>query len=370
MTEMDRIPLFKVFMAPGVGALVAQTLDSGYVGQGPRVEEFEARLQEALDLPRRPLTVCSGTAGLDLIWHLLGIGPGSEVITTPMTCTATNTNLVTRGARIVWADVDPWTGLIDPMDVAHKVTKKTKAIVAVDWAGRICDYESLKVHWIPVVEDAAHALLATRGGQQVGRCGGDLVMWSFQAIKHLTTVDGGAVLVPESQHARARLLRWYGLDRTKGDSFRCSQDIQEAGYKYHMNDVAATIGLANLPMAEWVVMRHRQNAEALDDALSSVPGITLPPRDPGSSWWVYCVQVDDPVGFMAYLDAAGIASNPVHARNDKHRAFQFPSGPLPGVDQFSSHEVAIPVGWWLTEEDLFRIVTAARSWSMKEGKKP
>lgn len=357
-----KVPLFKVFMSDEAKRLAIDVLSSGYVGQGSKVDEFEARLKSFLDLPRAPVTVCSGTVGLDLIWHLLNLRAGDEVISTPMTCSATNVNLVTRGVKIVWADVDPVTGLIDPEDVACKVSTRTRAIVAVDWAGRVCDYRALKRHGVPVVEDAAHSLLSTRGGEQIGRCGGDYVMWSFQAIKHLTCCDGGAILVPESQDARARLLRWYGFDRTKGDSFRCSQDISEAGYKYHMNDLSAAVGLGNLPWAEWVVGEHRKNAAHYHDALSGLRRVAPPPPDDGCSWWIYCVLAEDQKGLIRHLASRGIAASPVHSRNDRFSAFDFPRGPLPGVDRFCSTEVAIPVGWWLTRNDLDLVVEAVREW--------
>lgn len=356
------IPLFKVFMAPDAAERVRTTLESGYVGQGPRVDEFEAELQNKLALPRRPITVSTGTHALDLAWHMIGIGPGDSVISTPETCTATNTNLVTRGARITWADVDPDTGLIDPKDVARKVTSSTKAIVAVDWAGRVCNYPALKSFGVPVVEDAAHAFMAHGVGAA------DYTMWSFQAIKHMTTVDGGALQVPEDQDGRARLLRWYGLDRTKGESFRCAQNIQEAGYKYHMNDVAASIGLANIQHSESIVAKHRANAAFYGEAFRDLRShVYAPPPDPGSSWWLYCLLADDQAGFIRYLAEHGIAASPVHARNDKHDAFSAASEPadLPGVTSFSTREVAIPVGWWVTEEDRQRIADAVCAWAKR-----
>lgn len=338
-------------MSPEAGLAAARVLRSGYVGQGDVVERFEAALQRALDAPVPPLTVNNCTSALDLALHLIGVSPGDEVISTPMTCTATNTVIVRRGAAIVWADVDPVSGLVDPADVARKITAKTRAVMAVDWAGRACDYPALRALGVPVVEDAAHAYLAKRNGASIARAGGDYVCWSFQAIKHLTCGDGGALLAPPEQMERGRLLRWYGLDRRSDKSFRCAQNITEAGYKYHMNDIAASVGLANLPVAADAVARHRANAAYYRGAICERPGICLPTPDPGSAWWLYTLLVDERERFMAYLADRGVESSPVHARNDRHDAFRFPNGPLPGVDSFAGREVAIPVGWWLTGED-------------------
>jgi len=358
------IPLFKVRMAPEAKELVAQVLDSGYVGQGPKVEEFEQKFAELVDAPHDVLTVNSGTSAIELALHLIGVGPGDEVITTPMTCTASNSGLVTRGAIPVWADVDPVTGLIDAASIGKRMSRKTKAIIAVDWAGEPCDYEALKAFGVPVIEDAAHALLATSHGKSIARVGGDYVCWSFQAIKHLTTGDGGALLVPAQQVERARLLRWYGLDRRSSASFRCEQNIKEVGYKFHMNDVAAAIGLANLPLARDTVEAHRRNADVYCEELGNL-GKRRPTPSRRSAWWLYTLLVDNPSTFIAFMKQNNIDTSPVHTRNDKHIAFRRHSefrGELPGVDAFASHEVAIPVGWWLTKTELDHIVNCVHKW--------
>lgn len=349
------IPLFKVAMSPEAPAHVAEVLQSGYIGQGEQGEAFEHALQGLLGTPEPPLTVNSCTSAIDLALHLIGVGPGDAVITTPVTCTATNSPIVNRGAVPVWADVDPHTGLIDPADVARKITPRTKAIMAVDWGGVTCDYAVLKDFGIPVIQDAAHSLTAGIGG--------DYVCWSFQAIKHLTTGDGGALWCPQDQLERARLLRWYGLDRRSKADFRCEQDITEVGYKFHMNDIAAAIGLANIGQVPEQIAATRFNAAEYNHRLPGLPGIELPRWDERSPYWLYTLLVEDRAGFIAYLADHGIASSPVHARNDKHSGFSYPNGPLPGVDHFASRNVAIPVGWWLTSEERQQIIRTVRLWA-------
>jgi perosamine synthetase len=359
---MERVRLFRVFMNPEAILTVGKTLLSGFTGQGPRVEEFEERLMILLQTPRRPLTTCSCTAALDLAYHLVGAGPGKTIVTTPQTCCATNNPAAVRGAGIVWADVDPVTGLIDPRSVAERAREDTVAVVAVDWGGRLCDYEALRKVGLPVIRDAAHSILAGRGTHT-----GDYNCWSFQAIKHLNCGgDGGCILVPEDQYERARLLRWYGLDRTKGSSFRCSQNIEEIGMKSHMNDVAASIGIANLAKVADVVMAHRQNAAWYDEHLAEhSPRFRKPPFCVDCDWWIYTALVDDQAGFIRFLDERGIEGSPVHSRNDRHPGFrrvEVDPAPLPGLDEFSSHEVAIPVGWWLIPEDRERVRKAVEEW--------
>jgi dTDP-4-amino-4,6-dideoxygalactose transaminase len=361
------IPLFKVSMSAEAKELVGEVLDSGYIGQGAKVEQFEKQFAELAEAPHEVLTVNSCTSAIDLALHLIGVGPGDEVITTPMTCTASNSAVVTRGSTPVWADVDPTTGLIDPASVHRQLTRKTKAIIAVDWAGEPCDYAELKSYGVPVIEDAAHALLATIGGQPIARVGGDYVAWSFQAIKHLTTGDGGALLAPAHQIERARLLRWYGLDRKSSANFRCEQNIREVGYKYHMNDIAAAIGLANLPTAKAVVDRHRHNAAIYAEAFEGFGGRGRAPRaSKQSSWWLYTLLVDSPQVFVSFMKSEGIEASPVHARNDKHTAFlrvaERRGETLRGVDLFAGHEVAIPVGWWIRDHDVQHIIATVRRW--------
>lgn len=344
------IPLFKVAMSPVAGVMAERTLLSGYIGQGPRVEEFEDRLQDVLGLARRPVTVNSATSAIDLALELLGVGHGDYVITTPMTCSATNSPAVKRGAKLVWADVDSRTGLIDPESVSRLVGRVTlpKAIIAVDWAGRLCDYKALRSFGIPVIQDAAHTFGAT---------GGDLTVYSFQAIKHLTTGDGGALLVPGHLYERAKLLRWYGLDRESRQSFRCEQDILEVGFKYHMNDIAASIGLANLPLALENLEKGRDNAAYLSMEL----GVEY---DPEAHYWFFPYLVDDQRGFEQAMKDRGVAVSQVHARNDHHSGFMAAEAVnqirRPGLDLFASRQIALPCGWWLAREDLDHIVKSVK----------
>lgn len=364
---MIDIPLFKVRMAEGAERRVAGVLASGYIGQGERCEEFERAFGELVGAPEPPLLVNSCTSAIDLALHLCGGNAyrGECVISTPITCTATNSPPALRGYDILWADVDPTTGNIDPASVAAILAKghNVRAILAVNWGGRPFD-PAILGHGLPVIEDAAHGPF---GGNR-----GDYVCWSFQAIKHLTTGDGGALLAPWQEMERARLLRWYGLDRRSKADFRCAQDIQEIGYKYQSNDLAAAIGLANIQSAEWSVARSRQNAEWYTRALAGVPGVTLAPFDPAASYWIYTILVDDRASFSASLGRRGIATSQVHARNDKHSAFKGASltpVPLPGVDHFDAHQVAIPNGWWVGEEERQHIAAAIYAWAEERGRR-
>ena len=164
------IPLFKVFMPESVMEPLRKVLLSGYIGEGPRVEEFERQLAPWFN--NNVLTVNNGTSALQLALRLANVSYGDEVVSTAMTCSATNEPILAMGARIIWADIDPWTGNINPEDVAAKITPKTKAIMCVHWGGYPCDLDELNAiaaeHGIKLIEDACHAFGSTYRGKPIG----------------------------------------------------------------------------------------------------------------------------------------------------------------------------------------------------------
>lgn len=370
------IPLFSVYMSSGTTSAVSQTLSSGQLAQGPRVDEFEEHLRSCLRIDHRAdlVTVNSGTSALDLAIELAGVHKGNYVISTPMTCVATNIALARMKANILWADVDPRTGLILTESIEailRSIHTIPRAIITVDWAGASCDYDSIRsiCEDIPIIEDAAHAFGASYKNKSLANAGGDYVAWSFQAIKHLTTGDGGCLRVPIECADRARRLRWFGYDRTQNVDFRTAQDLEELGFKYHMNDVAATIGISNLSGIEGVLKSHRANAVALTKMLSGhVPEKSIPMASEESSWWLYTIRCKQRAEMVAHLKSKGIQSSPVHRRNDEYTAVKACSQwivPHPGLDEFSSTELAIPVGWWLNEESLARVADAVKSFDWR-----
>ncbi|QFZ21230.1 DegT/DnrJ/EryC1/StrS family aminotransferase [Saccharothrix syringae] len=369
------IPLFKVSMSDAAPAEVEKVLLSGFVGQGPKVDEFERALAARIGNPRLA-TVNSATSGLHLALHLVTGGPGGpggEVLTTPMTCSATNWPILANGLKIKWVDVDPGTMNVDLDDLARKISPATKAIVLVHWSGYPVDLARLRAvldqaeqafGFRPVViEDCAHSWGATFQGEPLGNHG-NIAVFSFQAIKHLTCGDGGLMVLPDEElRRRARLLRWYGIERETNARFMFKNDIPEYGFKFHMNDINASIGLANLDLADANLRRHRENAAHFDAHLADVPGLELTERsaDREPSFWIYTVKVDDRDGFMRKMDEAGVMVSQVHERNDVYSGVREFATLLPGLDSVSERMVSIPVGWWLTEDDRDHIVSTIRS---------
>lgn len=349
------IDLFKVSMSEDVMDYVKPILHSGYIGEGSEVVAFENDLARNLNSPWQPISTNSCTSAINLVLLELGVGPGDEVITTPMTCVATNNSILLLGARPIWADVEEETGLIKEEEVKKLITKRTKAIIAVDWTGRRCNYPELKKYGIPVIQDASHGVYFD------SHYCGDYVCLSFGPIKHLTCGDGGAIFTPHNQES-LRKLRWYGLDRTSSQDFRCSQNIEKVGSKFHMNNINAAIGRANLKNLLKNVRKHKSNAIYLYDNINDGLEIT-PYFSHNSDYWVFPLNI--PQGrdrFIEYLQKSQITASRVHARNDKHTAFNYPGQALPGVDEFDFTQVNIPCGWWVTTEELEYMVRVINSW--------
>ena len=400
----ETIPLFKVFMSPTAKEKVGEVLDSGYIGQGPKVDEFEKQIGDYFG-NSRVVTTNAGTSALHLALHLLkkpkkdwyedvfegvafvhhnwpGIEDGDEVLATPLTCTASNWPIVANNLKIKWVDIDPTTLNMDLEDLERKMTPKTKAIMGVHWGGYPLDLDEIrnirarfrKEHgWAPaLIEDGAHSFGTKYKGKYLGNHG-NFVMNSLQAIKHITSVDGGLLYCPHDElYERAKLLRWYGIDRNpKGRTdFRCEADIAEWGFKFHMNDVCAAVGMENFKHMDELVGKHKSNAAYYDEHLQNVDGVTLLKREEGfeSAFWIYSILVDDRPSFYEYMKKCNIMVSQVHERNDKHSCMAEFKTELPNLEKTIGHVVSIPVGWWVTEEQRQYIVDCITKWKSEISK--
>lgn len=328
-------------------------LYSGQISEGAPVAEFERAFGEFIAQPN-VLSFYSGTAALHSALVLAGVRQGDDVISTPMTAEPTNLAILHAGGHVVWADVDQTNGNIDPASVEQCITSRTRAIMAVHYGGIPVALERLRAvamrAGIPVIEDAAHALGARYAGQPIG-AHSEYVMYSLQAIKHLTTVDGGMLVCRNaSDLPRGRRFRWFGMDRS---AQRTELDISDIGWKYHMNNVNATIGLVQLAHIQWIIDRHKENGRWFDNALAGIGGIELLSWDPAAepSYWFYTVLSDRRDDLASMLTKRGIGNSLAHKRNDLHSIFSDSHRDLPGLDVFYSRMLHIPCGWWVTDED-------------------
>lgn len=358
------IPLFKVHTPPAIDEPLIATLHSGYITQGPRVEEFEGRVAQFLGT-EHVVALNSGTSALTLALRLAGVGPGDEVISTAMTCTATNLPVLSLGGTLLFADADPISGNISAESIEKLITPKTKAILFVDWGGMPADLDEImgvaRAHDLKVVEDAAHAFGAEYKGKKVGQIA-DFTCFSLQAIKHITTGDGGLLTCLDSaDYERARTLRWFGIKRD-GDSLdsRIDQDIVEWGYKFHMNDLNAAIGIVQMDFVEQVLRNHRKHAAVYDDALDKYFVRQTQGTDRVSAYWLYTLLLPSKVErdqFKAFATERGVQVSEVHKRNDKYTVFKdVKTAGLDGVDYFSDRMICIPVHWGLSIMELQQII--------------
>jgi dTDP-4-amino-4,6-dideoxygalactose transaminase len=374
---MFNYPLFKVNLNQ-VEALknLTSVFASGFINEGEQVIELEKRLSEFLEVSNLTL-MNSCTSALTTALRIIGVGKGDEVISTAMTCVATNTPIINMGARLVWADIDPDTGMISAEDVEKLITPKTKAIMIVDWAGTPADLRSFQriseKYSLPVIQDAAHAFGARYEGRPISDFT-DFTCYSFQAIKHFTTGDGGALICRRTEdHLLSKKLKWFGYDRDavkdakgewKGQKWDADIFAEEVGYKFNLNNMAAAVGLANLPNMKSVLEKHRGNAELLHFLLSKHSRVHLmrSPEDALSSFWVFTLRLKvtekqrDSV--MANLNSKGIGAGLVHLPNNRYSAFQEFHRDLPNTELFSSTQISLPCGWWLESEDIQAIADA------------
>ncbi len=359
------IPLVKTLLPEKTLLLprLEEVLYSGYISQGKVVDQFEEEFSKFIG-NKNCLSVNSGSSALHIALILAGVKAGDEVISTPITAEPTNTVIAQTGAKIVWADIDLNTGNMCPEDAEKKISNKTKAIMVVDYAGIPVDIKQFqeleKKYNIPVIEDAAHALGATYNGERLGNHF-RYTTFSFQAIKHLTTVDGGMVCIKDDdEFEKAKQIRWFGI--RKGVS-RLENNIQIQGYKYHMNNVNATIGLVQLENFEEIITKYINNGKYFDTELKGVSGVELMDYYSSSqpSYWLYTMKVARRSDFINVMVENGIMASELHKRNDLHSIFHNSKCQLPNVNQFEKKWIHIPCGWWVTKSDREKIVSVIKN---------
>jgi dTDP-4-amino-4,6-dideoxygalactose transaminase len=335
-----------------------EVLYSGYVAQGDIVEEFERKFEEYIG-GGHTLSLNSGTAALHIALILAGVSEGDEVISTAMTAEPTNVAIKMVGAKVRWADVDSATGNISPDAIEKAINSKTKAIIVVDYAGIPVNVQRIQEisekYNIPIIEDAAHALGAKYNGKKTGNHF-PFTVFSFQAIKHLTTIDGGALQIQDDNlYERGKRIRWFGLDKKLS---RMDNDIKEQGFKYHMNNVNATIGLIQLENIEQLIEKYIENGKYLDEQLKAIKGIELIKYYPNSepSYWLYTLKVENREKFIKMMADNEIMASELHKRNDLHTYLNDLPTELPNLDLFYSKMVHIPCGWWVNKDDCDKMI--------------
>ncbi len=351
--------------------LVNDVLRSGFISAGRMADEFERQLSRQLGLVN-PVTLNSGTSALYLAPALAGVGPGDEVIIPPQTFIATGLVVMMHYAKPVFADIQYKTGNIDPDSVRRKITEKTKAVIPVHWGGYPCDVDEISQianeYNLAVIEDAAHAFGATYKGKPIGSIS-RFTAFSFQAIKHLTTGDGGALCcLNEDGYYQAKRRRWFDIDRDTAKPSIIGEreyDATQVGYKLHLNDIAAAIGLGNLEDFPLNLKRRREIAARYRNELKNVSGLQLLDykEDRESAYWLFTVLVERREDFIRTLKSRNVPASVVHLRIDKNSIFGEITARLLNQEKFNEHQVSIPVHEALTDEDVNLILdTIKKGW--------
>jgi dTDP-4-amino-4,6-dideoxygalactose transaminase len=373
-----QINLFKVFMSKDVLQPLNEILMSGFITQGPQVEKFEESLVKYFG-NKNILTLNSATSGLTLALRLLinkddesewpGFDIKEDIVLSPaLTCFATNASILANNCNINWIDSDNNTANVSIDDIRNKLNKNTKVIFIVHWGGYPVDLNSLKnlqeEHYAKygyrfrIIEDCAHAFGASYQEKKLGNHG-NICVFSLQAIKHLTTGDGGLIILPDEKlYERAKLIRWFGIDRDKRNynrkDFRMENDIMEWGYKFHMNDINATIGLYNLPYIDGLLEKNKNNYNYIYENLKEVKDVILFENKPDrvNSAWLFTMRVLKKSLFIDKMKEYGIATSQVHNRNDLNTCVSDFKCELPNISELEKELICIPVGWWLEKDDL------------------
>jgi perosamine synthetase len=349
---MQKINFLNTYIDETALKNVTETIASTFVSEGKVVKEFEGRLEQELGL-NNLFTVNSGTSALHLSLVLAGVSHGDEVIIPAQTFIATGLAVLMQRAIPVFADIDYSDGNIDPVSIEKLITSKTKAIIPVHWAGRPCRMDEItaiaKKNNIAVIEDAAHALGATYKGQNIGNIS-EYTCFSFQAIKHLTTGDGGAITCNNKEkYLEGKRRRWFGLDRLNSKVSSLGErdcDVTELGFKYHLNDLSASLGLANLPGLKKRLSKRAAIVEKYDEAVRENAYLTNLNRSDDvctSAHWLYGILASNREEFIAYMKEKEIPVSVVHQGIDRFSIFKDFKRELPIQRKFDENQIHLPL---------------------------
>ena len=372
MTEAVReIPLSRPWIDEREEVLVLEVLRSGRLSLGPWIERFEEMLAERVGAPYAA-AVSSGTAGLHLLCHIAGLGPGDEVITSPLSFVASANCFILEGATPVFADVDPRTLNLDPAAVEAAITERTRAIVAVDMFGYPCELDELRAiaerHGLVVIEDAAEALGAEYKGRPIGAHGLSAV-FGFYPNKQMTTGEGG-VVVTHSEDVRRQVVSLRNQGRSYGEGGGWFHHVR-VGLNYRWTDVQAALGIAQLEKLDRILELRAAAARRYDELLDELGGIEAPTPDDSAhrrSWFVYVVKLDpdlDRDGVMSALRREGVSTAEyvpcVHLQPYMRERYGFGEGLCPIAEDVAGRTLALPFFTQIDARDQERVVDVLRT---------
>lgn len=371
---------FLPFALPDIGEAeieeVVQALRSGWITTGPRTKEFERRLGEYVGA-RHAIAVNSCTGALHLALAAIGIGPGDEVITSPLTFCSTANVILHLGGTPVFADIGEDYN-IDPAEIERRITSRTRAILPVHYSGQPCNMDRIlacaREHNLPVIEDAAHAIGAKYRDRMIGILG-DVTAFSFYAIKNITTAEGGMITTEDDDLAeRMRLLSLHGISKDAWKRYTSEgswyYEVVYPGYKYNMTDIQAAMGIHQLAKLEQYLAIRSRYAAWYTDAFGEMPEIQTPIVNGGGRhvWHLYVIQLVlerltiNRAQFIEALHAENIGTSvhfiPVHLHPYYRQTFGYKRGDFPNTERIYDRIVSLPLYPKMTEEDVGDVIAA------------
>ena len=352
--------LFYPYVSKKSANNIKKKLSGRWLGQGPMVDKFENDFRKKFAKNYSVVATGSGTDSLHLAYILAGLKKGDEVITTIFTCTATNIPMLYMDLKIKFADVDRNTMNISVESIKKLITKKTKAIVVVHYGGLPCDMDEIKSiakkNKLILIEDAAHALGAKYNNKPIGSlC--DFSTFSFQAIKHFTTGDGGILTIKDKRLAeKAKRIRWFGIDRKKKQQGIWKNDVYEVGYKYQMTDIAATMGCDSLNEFNKIINHRKKIYNIYLEELSSnkkIQCIHEKSKKKSHGAWLFTILAENKDYLQKKLREHFVETNQVHFRNDRYSIFKkFVKGKkFPNMDYLENRYLVLPLHHKVTVKD-------------------
>lgn len=364
-TKKKSFPLFYPYVSKKSLKSVTDVLKTRWIGQGPLVDKFEDTFKTKFAKTNYCVAVGSGTDALHLAYILANIKKGDEVIAPVFTCTATNIPLLYIGAKIKFADIDPDTMNISIDHVKKLITKKTKAIIFVNYGGVPCDLIELnklkKKHNLILIQDAAQSLGSKVGKKDITEFA-DFTIFSFQAIKHITSGDGGMLTFKNKKFLeKSRRIRWFGIDREKKQGGTWENDIVEIGYKYQMTDVGARMLLDSMKDFSKIFAHRKKIFNIYKKELSKNENIkvidTIDKKLSNSFWLCTLIIKKDRIKLQNYLRKLKIETNQVHFRNDRYTIFKkfIKKNIFPNMKKYENNYLVIPMNIKITTKDAYYI---------------
>jgi dTDP-4-amino-4,6-dideoxygalactose transaminase len=350
------IPIYKPYMPPDLASELNDILYSGQLSYGNYGKQFERQLKDFIGCEHL-LTVNSYNIAMLVVLSTLALKSEDEIIASPVSCLASNQPFVTKGLKVIWADINPKTGTLCPIDVESKITKNTKAIFHNHFCGYVGEVNAINAlggkYGIPIIDDGIEAFGSEYNGKRLGNLGTDVTVFSFQTVRLPNTIDGGAIVFKDKAlYDKALLIRDYGIDRSQ---FRLQDgeinpkcDIQLEGFGGLMSEVNSFIGIKQMFDIQQLLNIQRKNALRWKKELQNSIGI-VPIKENNFSnpnYWVFGTISESSIETIAYFKTKGYYATGVHINNNVYSIFNNKIN-LEGVNEFKKEFVAIPCGWWL-----------------------